>query len=745
MLKLIYSFLLLIIFNTNVMAVIISDIDVVNNERVSKKTIINFSKIDITKDIQNNDINAIIKNLYETNFFSDVKVKISKNKLIISVTENKIVNSIIINGVKAEKFREAILDAIKIKEKSPYIEFLAALDIKLINESLFSQGFYFSNVSSFISDNDNGTIDITYDVILGEKALLKSIEFTGDKVFKSRKLRNIITSEENKFWKFISNKKFLNERQLDLDKRLLKNFYLNNGYYNVQISSVFAKILDSGDFNVVFNINAGNVYKINNTKLILPPDYDVNNFSKINQTLDKIKNTNYSFNKLSKIVDQIDSISLRQEYEFINADIDEVVVNDNLIDLTITISESVKQYVERINILGNNVTLENVIRNQLAIDEGDPFNELLQSKSVNNLKSLNIFKNVTADIKKGSTDLQKIIDITVEEKPTGEISVGAGVGNDGGTLGFSLSENNYLGKGIKLNSSLKLGEDTIRGQFSIVQPNFRYSDRALFTSISRSSTDKLTTNGYKSELTAFSLGTRYEQYDDLYFSPTISSVFESLTTSGTASSSLKKQEGSDFDTNFSYALDYDKRNQRFMTTDGFKSKFRQSIPLISETYSIENGYEFDIYNKLDNEMVTKISFFASTIDSLKNEDVKVSQRLKLPRNRLKGFEYGKVRPVDNGDFVGGNKAVALSFSTTLPNILETLDDADISYFFDIGNVWGVDYSSAVDNSNTIRSSTGVSVNWYTVIGPLNFSLAQPITKADSDVTQTFQFNLGTNF
>ena len=144
-------------------------------------------------------------------------------------------------------------------------------------------------------------------------------------------------------------------------------------------------------------------------------------------------------------------------------------------------------------------------------------------------------------------------------------------------------------------------------------------------------------------------------------------------------------------------------------------------------------------------MVTKISFFASTIDSLKNEDVKVSQRLKLPRNRLKGFEYGKVGPVDNGDFVGGNKAVALSFSTTLPNILETLDDADISYFFDIGNVWGVDYSSAVDNSNTIRSSTGVSVNWYTVIGPLNFSLSQPITKADSYVTQTFQFNLGTKF
>jgi outer membrane protein insertion porin family len=175
MFKFIYSFLLLIILNTNVMAVTISDIDVVNNDRVSKKTIINFSRIDITKDIQNDDINAIIKNLYETNFFSDVRVKILNNKLIITVTENKIVNSIIINGVKAEKFREAILDAIKLKEKSPFIEFLLAQDIKLINEALFSQGFYFSNVSSFISDNDNGTIDITYDVILGEKALLKYI------------------------------------------------------------------------------------------------------------------------------------------------------------------------------------------------------------------------------------------------------------------------------------------------------------------------------------------------------------------------------------------------------------------------------------------------------------------------------------------------------------------------------------------------------------------------------------------
>ena len=743
MYKFLLSLIFILIFTFKVSSETIKEIIVENNFRVSKATIINFSKIKIGDEIDDQVLNNIIKDLYETKFFADVKVEFVDQKLIIDVFENKIIQSVVLNGIKAKKFKEAIFDSIKLLEKSPYDEYMASQDLLLIKQALISQGFFFSNVTSSFIDNSNGTIDLIYDIEMGERALVKNIEFTGNKVFKSNKLRNIITSEENKFWKFISSKKFLNKEQLKLDERLLKRFYLNRGYYNVKISSVFAKLLDDGDFKVVFNINAGNIYRINKAELILPIDYDVDNFIEINKLLEKLEDTKYSFIKLNKIVDEIDVISLNKEFEFINASIEESVLDNNFLDLIITISETKKKYVERINIKGNNITQENVIRSQLQIDEGDAYNELLQSKSINNLKSMGIFKEVSSTTRNGSTDQQKILDITVTEKPTGEISLGAGIGSDGGTVGFSVSENNYMGKGIRLKSSLRISADTVRGQFSVVNPNYKYSDRTIFTNVQSTQIDKLANNGYKTTKTGFSLGTGFEQYEDLYFNPSIGIFYENLTTSTTASDSLKKQEGSFFDTSFRYSLDYDKRNQKYMTSDGFKSTFSQKIPLLSDVYTLGNTYELKKFYKLPNEMITSFTFFANSVNSISNKDVRISERVKLNSKRLKGFEH--VGPVDNGDYIGGNYASAINFTTSLPMILPSLDNTEVSYFVDMGSVWGVDYSSSIDDSSEIRSSTGIAVNWFTPIGPLNFSFSQPINTVSTDKTQTFQFSLGTTF
>ena len=168
-----------------------------------------------------------------------------------------------------------------------------------------------------------------------------------------------------------------------------------------------------------------------------------------------------------KIVNEIDNISLSRQYDFINAEINETIINQNQIDIDFTIKESETFYVERINIYGNNITHENVIRDRLEIDEGDPFNELLNAKSINTLKASGLFKKVKAKVTDGSELSTKIIDIELEEKPTGEISLGAGAGSEGGTLGFSVNENNFLGKGIKLGTSLRLTEDTVTGSFSV--------------------------------------------------------------------------------------------------------------------------------------------------------------------------------------------------------------------------------------------------------------------------------------
>jgi len=743
--KFITILLLIVSFSFTAKTEIIKKIIVNNNDRISLNTIKTYGIIEIGADLTSDDLNKILKNLYETNFFQDISLKVEKNTLVIDVVENKLIQKININGIKSQKTQEAILENLSLRDKSPFVESQVEKDLIRIKSSLNAEGYYFSTVTSNIEDNLNNTVNLNFVIDLGNKVKISKIKFTGDKIVKDRSLRNLITIEETKFWKFLSTKKYLNEQSLSRDERLLKNYYLDEGYYDVVVNASTAKLLDNNSFNVTYNINAGNIYEINDTKLILPIDYDIKNFKEVQKLLEELKNKNYSFLKLSKIVNAIDKVSLSREYDFITAEIIEEKISANKMDIIFKVSESEKTYVEEINIFGNTITEDSVIRNQLEVDEGDPYNELLQAKSINQIKSLNIFKSVNSEIIDGSNPATKIVNINVEEKPTGEISLGAGVGSDGGTIGFSVSENNFLGKGVRLSTSLKLSGDTTRGNFNINNPNFNYSGRALFTNIESSQTDKLKTGGYESTKTGFSLGTSFEEYENLYFSPSISLYSETIDTLDTASPALKKQKGSNLDGRFTYSLNYDLRNKRYQTTEGTRSIFRQGIPLISKDYALLNSYEIKKWHQFDNKIVADLGFFVSAINSLNDEDVKISSRLRLLKSRLRGFESGKVGPVDNGDYVGGNYASTINFSANLPMVLPSFENIDFKYFLDIANLWGVDYSDIVDESSVIRSSTGLAIDWFTPIGPLSFSLAQNLSKASTDTTESFQFNLGTTF
>ena len=379
----------------------------------------------------------------------------------------------------------------------------------------------------------------------------------------------------------------------------------------------------------------------------------------------------------------------------------------------------------------------------LEVDEGDPFNKLLHAKSINNLKARGIFQKVDSEIIDTKDGNLKNIDIKIEEKATGEILVGAGVGSEGGTAQFSVSENNFLGKGVKLSTGIRLSETRLRGNITITNPNFNYSDKALFTDIFITDVDKLTDSGYESTNAGFSLGTAFEQYDDLFFKPTFSTTYEDLITNSSASANLKKQKGTYFTTEIGYTLDYDKRNQKFQTTDGFQSKFLQRIPLISESNTLHNGYQLDTYYSFDN-ITTSLGLYLRAATGL-SDDVRISERLNLPRKRLRGFEAGRIGPVDSNDHVGGNYAASLNFQTNLPFLFSSFQSVDFNYFIDAGSVWGVDYSSAVGDSSHIRSSTGIGLEWFSPIGPFTFTLAQPLSKIDTDQTQGFQFNIGTTF
>ena len=721
-----------------------NNILITGNERISDETIKVFSDIPTEKFLDENSLNSILKNLYDSNFFDDVVVKIEDRNLIIEVSENPIIQSVFIRGIKAKKIEEKISSILLLKNRSSLnINSVKNDEIAILN-FLKNSGYYFSTLISSIEELNDNKVNLIYSIVLGDKAKVSKISFLGDKKFKDRVLRNIIVSEEYKFWKIVSGGKFLNENLVNYDKRLLKNFYKNNGFYNVNIESSYANFLGGDKFELIYNISPGEKYLFNNLVLKLPLDYDALNFKKLKLMLKNLKGEMYALDVIENILNEIDKTVLSEQYQFLKASVTENIDN-NLINLTFDIKESEKLYVEKINIFGNSITREEVIRNNLYVDEGDAFNELLHKKSINNIKSLNIFGKVDSEVLDGTSDKQKIINISIDEKATGVITAGAGVGSSGGTIGFGVKENNFLGRGIEFGSEFKISKESIRGQLALNNPNYQGSNRSLSVTLESTVTDRLENFGYKSNKTGFGIGSTFEYYDDLFLSTGVSSYVEDLETDSSASANMKKQKGSYFDTFLNYTFNYDKRNEKFKTSDGYRTKFSQKIPLISESYTITNTIDHKIYNEWLNENIASFSFYASTTNSLAGKNVKLSDRLFVPQNKLRGFEAGKFGPKDGADYIGGNYLITFNAATTIPQLFPNLENADFNIFFDAANIWGLDYDSSLGQDNRLRSSIGLGVDIYTPIGPLNFSLTEVISKDSKDVTETFRFNLGTTF
>ncbi len=728
-------------------AEIINNIEVSGNQRISKDTIIVLGAIEIKSNYNNEDLNLILKNLYNTNFFEKINLKISNNILIIEVSENRIIEDVEINGIKSAKLTEFLNDSIKLKSRNSFNESLFTKDVNTIKSIIRANGYYFSTVkTSSIKNDEQNSIKLIYDIDLGKEAKIDQIVFLGDKKIKDRKLNNIITSEVHQFWKFISKRSKLNKERIELDIRLLTNYYKDNGYYNASIRNSFVEFKDDGRFKLIYDIEAGEKFFFNKFEMPIPDDFNSESFEKIFELFERYKNDEYSLYKINKILSEIDKVAISKKYEFIDATIDENIISNNKINFKINLNETEKFYVERINIYGNEFTLEEVIRNGLIVDEGDPLNQILLNKSINNLKSRNIFKSVENKVYDGSEKNRKIIDITVEEKPTGEISLGAGYGTSGGTIGAGIKENNFLGKGINLNTNFTVSKDSIKGQFIYSKPYFNNTENTLFTKFRSLSSDKMAVFGYKTNEVGASVGTQFQQYENFYFNPEISASYESLEASSTASVGKKKQAGDFVDFNFIYSLNYDLRNKRYKPDEGFQNIFSQELPMISDNYEMINSFETIKYQKLPSQMIGKINFKIMAVNTIKDGDVRLSKRLYIPGKKLRGFEPGKVGPKDSSDdFIGGNYYSSVNLSTTLPQILPSFQNSDFSLFIDAANIWGVDYDSSLDKNNDIKSSIGVAIDLLTPIGPLNFSLTQPMTKSSSDKTESFRFNLGTTF
>ena len=733
-----------LLFSNNLFAEIVNKIEINGNKRISPETIKVYGQIkSLNSNFTDGDINNILTNLYETNFFKDISIEIKDNTLIITLVEYPLINQIIIIGEANSGIKKQIKDTISLKEKSSFIRNNLNNDINLIKKLYSSIGYKFAKIESKIRKIDQNNFDIALEISKGELTKIKKIFFIGDKKIKERRLRDVIVSEESKFWKIISKNTRFSENQISFDKRLLKNYYKSLGYYDVDISSAQAEVLNTSDVNLTFSINAGKRFTFNKIETVVDSTFDKSIFYPLEKSYKKIIGDYYSPSKVTNVLKEIDEIITKNNLQFVEHEVDETIINDE-INLKFNIREGAKILVERINIKGNNVTNESVIRSELLLDEGDPFTNLNLDKSISKLKSRDIFKSVKREVIQGSKNDLKIIDIYIEEKPTGEISAGAGVGTNGGTLAFNIRENNWLGEGKRVGIDFELSEESLKGQLTYTNPNYDLLGNSISYNLKNTSNDK-PDQGYKNSIIAIGAATGFEQYENIFANLGVNLSYDDLETTSNASSSLQKQSGQFAELSGTYGFKYDQRDRSFMPTSGSILSFNQSLPIYADKPFIDNSVMASFYNSFSENYIGSSKFLLSAINGVNNENVRISKRKSLSSRRLRGFERGKIGPVDSNDHIGGNYAASANFDLSLPNFLPESTNTDVSLFLDFGSVWGVDYDHTIDDSRKLRSSTGLSASWISPIGPMTFTFAQDLSKAETDVTESFNFNLGTTF
>ena len=732
-----------ILFFFNLSADIIKSLNVVGNDRISDETIKVYGEINLGEDYSSFDIDKILKNLYKTEFFEDVKISLSNGILDIDVKEYPIINYIDFQGESSNQVKKSILEKLKLKSKESFIENKLSEDINLIKKMYATIGFNFASVEAKIEKFDEKRINLIYTLDKGKKTNIAKINFIGDKKIKEKRLRDIIVSEEKKFWKVLSKNTFLNIKNIELDKRLLINYYKSLGYYDVQVLSDNAEVSEKNITNLTYTINAGNRYRVNKISTNVSEVIDKKLFFPLQDKFKKIIGKYYSPFTVKKLLDELDTLIADNDLQFIEHSVNEILEGET-IEIKINIYEGKKQLVEKITIIGNTVTDEAVVRSSLLLDEGDPFSNLRLSKSISKLKSLGIFGEVKNKIIDGSKKDQKIIEIEVEEKPTGEISAGAGVGTNGGSFAFSVTENNWLGKGVAVSTNLTISAESFTGELNVTDPNYNFSGNALTYFLLNSANDK-PDSGYKNNITSGGVGVNFEQYKNIYVSPKISISIDDLKVQASASESLQKQKGTFTDLSFDYGVTLDNRDKVYAPTDGYISSFAQAFPIYADSPYIRNTYSFSKYNAFSKDVIGTFKLYVSAINGLDDKDVRLSKRVNLQSKRLRGFESGKIGPKDGVDYVGGNYAMATNFELALPNFLPESTKTDVGLFLDFGNVWNVDYDKTIDDSNKVRSSAGISTNWNSPVGPMSFVFSQNLSKASTDITESFNFSLGTTF
>jgi outer membrane protein insertion porin family len=730
---------------TNTLVAEIAKVNIAGNARVNKATIESL----VDKKISNIDsiyINNLTKKIYDTDFFADVKISYNNNVLTINVIENPIVNFFYINGIKDTDL-DQVNKIITLKENSIFSSSKLKKDIESTREFLNATGYYQASIVPEVIKIDNNQVNLIINIDKKEISKIKNIYFIGSKFFSNSQLIDVITSTEDGWWKFFSTSA-LSEQRIELDKQLLKDFYKSKSFYDVQIESAFASVDKNNNFTLTFSINSGKKYKFGDYDLkvsgLVIKEEDINEIKNISNKL--IKNEFYSPLIINKLNKQVTSFLESKRYDNFEINVQDIKATDTNINVIIQLNDGQKSLVNKINIKGNTITEEKTIRDNLIISEGDQLNSSKIKKSVDSIKSKQLFSKVEYKIEDSDKKNFKDLNLFVKEQPTGNISAGVGYGTNGGLLEASVNERNFLGQGINLNFTGRLSADVIRGEISYTDPNYINSNKELSVSLF-SEVDDYQNSGYQNKRAGSRFATKYEIYEDIFFRPNFGLQFDKLEVTGSASSLLRSRQGDFITTSLGYNFSYDQRDSKFNPTSGSLIYFDQNIAtFFSDIPTVQTGIGATFYTELlSDKFIGSAKARLANVVAFNDKDVKLSDRIFASSSDLRGFEQRGVGPVDSGDHIGGNNLATLSLKSTFPNPIPESLRATTFLFFDMGNVWGADYSNTISDSSKLRTSTGIALDLMSPIGPLSFTYSIPLSKASTDKEQSFLFNIGSSF
>ena len=726
--------------------VTVSEIAISGNSRVSDSTISAYLPVRVGDAISEDSLDNAIDSLFATKLFNDVTINIEGTRISIAVVENPIVNRVNIEGNDVLD-DERLLAELDIQPRRVFTRKVAVDATQKLLEIYRLSGRYAAEITPQVIRLDNNRVDLIFEVDEGPLIKVTSISFIGNETFSDFALRQVISSRQVRWWAFLSSVDKYDESRLDYDARLLRQFYLGRGYANIQIKRAQGGLLaDRSGFALTFEIDEGTRYKLRDVSFTSQiTDIDV---SKFRDDIPLEKGDWYNVKGLEQGLLNVTNSLGNLGYAFV--DVRPQVTPDtdsNELDIEISIGEGRKNYIERIEVVNNSRTRDTVIRRELEVVEGDPYNQLKLDKSLRNIKNLGFFRTVDISTVRGSADDQTIAKINVEEQSTGDFSIGVGYSSlDKSTVSLGINERNFLGSGRGLKFSTSLSESRSDYRLGLTEPYFLDRDLRGSAEIFN---QKVENSTLTTKSTGVNLGVAFDAADDYYHRIGYELSSADSTQSSTTATSLTGEENKDLlRSALSYTIGRSTLDNRFDPTEGYLYELDETVSgLGGDVTFMKTSVRASYFKPLNfNSFILGVRGRAGFVDGL-GEKVTQSARFYLGGRTVRGFDSSGVGPRDTGvnSAVGGN--YMYSATAEIVSSYGLSEDLGVRWtvFSDIGSVWDTDYPSGVTGANddSLRQSVGVGFLWDTAVGPLTFYWADAVSKSSHDQLKRFQFNIGT--